>query len=100
MTKDEKNSALLTVVGAITIIPVMAVFHGWVLCVLWGWFLVALGAPAISIAHAIGLSLIGKLMLSHRSSKRDDETLAHVLAVGMLGALMALGIGWIAKGFI
>lgn len=34
------------------------IFNGWVLSVLWGWFIWPLGVKAISIPEAIGIFIV------------------------------------------
>lgn len=36
----------------------LAIFSGFVFTELWGWFIVPLGAPALSIAHGLGFMAV------------------------------------------
>lgn len=49
---------------------------GYVTSVLWSWFAVPLGVPAISLFHAVGLSLLVKVLANPIKSgkNRDDMT--------------------------
>jgi len=41
--------------------PYMALvyfLHAWVVCSLWGWFVVPFGLPALTYYHAVGISLL------------------------------------------
>jgi hypothetical protein len=48
----------------LAIVPVM-LFRGFVLSVLWGWFVVRLGVPPIGIVNAIGLSFLISFLTYH-----------------------------------
>jgi hypothetical protein len=66
--KKEKIMFLLIIFWIVAIIS-----EGYVLSVLWGWFMVpTLGLPGISLVQAIGISLIFAL-LTHRVQKEDFE---------------------------
>lgn len=43
---------------AVLAVPVLFLYTGWVTVLMWGWFAVPLGAPSITIAHALGLRLL------------------------------------------
>lgn len=89
----------LLIFGAIALLAFGAVWEGWVLSVLWRWFLVPLGAPALSIPAAIGVAIIVG-MLTHQSSKTDDEDWAAKISAIFLGPPMMLLVGWITKQFL
>jgi hypothetical protein len=83
------------------LLSVFTAWDGFVLMVLWGWFLIPLGLPAIGLSHAIGLStLIG--LVTHQmpsegpSSDRTERGLLWALVVPAI----SLFIGWIAKQFM
>lgn len=62
---------------------VATILHGVVLKITWTWFLVPLGLPVISVAHAIGIALIASYL-----TKNDDYAAAemetHILAAKYL----------------
>jgi ACR3 family arsenite efflux pump ArsB len=78
-------------------IPVL-LFRGFVLVHLWEWFVTPLGVQSISIAHAIGLSLIINLLLSQIARKADvdnGEEEWYVKAISnLIGSVVVSGIGW------
>ena len=80
---------------------VAAVLEGWVLTVLWGWFIVpAFGVPGLRIPYAIGLALLVG-MLTHRVRKEEHQPdTAHVLAHGLVMPFLYLGLGWFVKLFV
>lgn len=51
-----------------------ALIGGWALSELWGWFIVPLGAPAISVIHAVGLKLtIGFVTFKMKDLDEDRD---------------------------
>ncbi len=86
------------VVAAAAFLTGYALWSGFVLSILWGWFLVPLGVPAIGTAHAIGIAVV--MGMFHRNNaKRDDEGFAYI-GLALIGPLLALGVGYTAKGFM
>ena len=43
-------------------IPVLTVYNGWILSIVWSWFMVPLGLPTLSIAHGIGVICVMVLL--------------------------------------
>jgi hypothetical protein len=82
-------------------IAALSVLRGWVLSIIWGWFLVPLGLPAIGIAQAIAISLIASF-LTHQAGdkKREGKEIAELWAGLLLNPLLALGMAWIVKQFL
>lgn len=88
-----------------------AVLNGWVLSMLWVWFIVPFGVFPLSIAHAVGLSLVIRFLTFHANIKDmiegqldDDDTKAKKLA-GALGMtfifpLLVLFMGWVVTKFM
>lgn len=119
------------IVSIITIIIVFAVgimaaisfiLNGYVLSVLWGWFIVpTFGAPELGIVPAIGLVLVVGILThgtrgigdiaSYLKKNGEDENkdedlkacgkkLLEYCAVIILAPLIALLLGWIAHLFM
>lgn len=100
MTKDETQGCWL-ILFLTFLVPFGWALRGWVLFVLWGWFVLPLGAPAVTIPQALGLSVLSTLFLpntSHRQDKDERDTLTIVIDVtgrtlgAPLGSLLA---GWV-----
>jgi hypothetical protein len=96
-----------TVIAAIVAIPLVAVifavsciWSGWVLHVLWAWFVVPLfGLPALTVPYAIGLSLVSK-MLRGRGYSDKDESFWKSLMNAAIGPAIVLLVGWIVLKFV
>jgi len=74
--------------------------RGWVLAVQWEWFLVPLGAPAVGVAQAIGISIV-VAMLTHQptKSKDDDKSAQEILWLALINSIV-LSLFYLVLGFI
>ena len=98
--EDPQVCCLVTILSMVLITP-LAVLRGWVLSILWGWFLVPVGVRPIGIAHAIGVSiLISMLTHQHQSTKATTETMIKGVLIGLIGPLIALGMAAVAHWFM
>jgi len=108
MKKDD-----MTVLGCLGIIallvivvPASIIMNGWVLSIVWGWFIVPLfHFPELTIPYAIGISsVIGLFMHGRTSNQKDERTLSkkimRAFSAAFLAPLMVLGFGWIVLQFI
>jgi len=77
----------------------LTALRGWVLFVLWGWFLIPLGLPAIGIAHALGIQCIVSLMSMHSGPKTDKDT-GEIISISISVSLVWLLMGWIYTLFM
>ncbi len=92
--------ALATAI-VVPVLALVAIYGGFVLYVLWGWFIVPLGVPQIGIAWAIGISTVFHLIApSQPLPKTDDEHVWQNVAYVLLKPFIALAIGWTAKSFM
>lgn len=96
----------MIVVGGILItavlaafIAIIAVYEGVVLWIVWSWFIVPLGVPAITIPWAIGLSLVVGLLNNATLRPNDDAKWNHALDV-LMKPLIVLVCAWIVKQFM
>lgn len=88
--------AVLAVLGAMAFVGAVAIYGGFVLYILWGWFVVPLGVPPIGIAWAIGISAVSALLVPTPPSPTEDQRTEHLAGV-LAKPLIALAIGWVAK---
>ncbi len=100
-------TALIVVFGVITTIVGMLAFgvivNGYILSILWVWFLVPLGLPAISVAHSIGVAMVASwLTYQHQSTTQEDKdkALQNLAVVFIVRPLATLGIGYLVKQFM
>ena len=94
-SKTTVSESLLAILLALASVPL----NGWVLSILWLWFVVPLGVPAIGIAQAVGLAtLIG--MLRRGSLKSDDAEPLITAATLLVSPFLYLGCGALAHHFM
>jgi hypothetical protein len=64
---EKEDLGCLATIGLLAILPFVMVVDtlvsGYILYNLWGWFLVKLGLPVISMMHALGISLTMKMFV-------------------------------------
>jgi hypothetical protein len=77
-----------------------AMWSGYVLSVMWGWFLVPLGAPKIGVAHAIGIAGLVAMIAKNSNVSKDDESFIGMLSWVFFKPLITLAGGWVAKMFM
>ena len=81
------------------------ILRGWVLSILWKWFMVsAFGLPVLSVAAAIGVSIVVSLMTFQYVYTEDNRSegvkIASGLGVSIGAPLLILGMAWIIKQFL
>jgi hypothetical protein len=91
-------------VGAITIsiagLAAVLCWQAYIIAVLWGWFMLQFGLPAIGVAHAIGLRCIFLLFRGgYAMPKQKDKFWERWIAPFLIPAVV-LGIAWIAKRYM
>lgn len=74
------------------VIPSM-VWSGFVMQLMWAWFVVPLGVPAIGIAHALGLRLLAEWMTYQDRDLSDKNDLLESAIKSFLIPLLMLGLG-------
>jgi hypothetical protein len=95
-----KNSTIIKIVAtpfAIALILLLIIQQAWAVSVLWGWFIVPLGLPAIGIAAAIGLSVTMSALRGRRNGPGEKGWGS--LAKTVVQPWFCLGVGWIAKQY-
>lgn len=92
--------------GVLGLLAISAMWKGYVLTVLWGWFVApTFGLPVLALAPAIGMSLLVSFLTYQSdatktregsSAQRFAKSVAHELLVTAL----ALGIGAVVRQFM
>lgn len=106
MNEKEVKDLLGCILGilAILVSPLGYILNGWVLSLLWEWFVVSVfGVPALGIAQAIGLSIIIGFLTRHVSyAKADEDALKNLIKAyiaAFFSPLFTLGVAWIVHQF-
>ena len=90
---DEDAENAIALLALVAMVPLM-LLQGWALSLLWAWFVVPLGAPAIGIVHGYGLMLVVTLC-SQPGMK--PESLARWLSQAAARPLLFVAVGWLFK---
>jgi hypothetical protein len=98
--EDAQGVVFLLIFGMLGSMVASALARGWVLSVMWGWFLVPLGLPTIGIAQAMGVALTVAALVGRRGRPdKDKKPEEQIVAIGRdmkdvfieLAFLLALG---------
>lgn len=82
------------------------IWRGYVLSVLWGWFIVTtFNMQALSVTQAIGLSCVVSFLTYQFIREPEDkrgamEIMGHAIAMCTLHPLIALAVGWVVKSWM
>lgn len=81
------------------------IWKGYVLSVLWTWFLVGpFGWPSLSIPHATGIALIVGFLTHQDTAAKDErdkwEKITAAIVLTLVAPALALFSGWIVKAFM
>lgn len=94
---------LTFILFALTLFIFAVVLRGWVLSILWGWFMVPVfGLPHLSVVQAIGVAMVvGFLCHENTDTKKNEEKgFAWSLSMVAVIPLLSLFIGWIIHSFM
>lgn len=98
-----------TIAGCFTMIVFTIIGYlmsGWVLTVLWGWFITPVFTlPTLSLPCALGLSLIVNFLIHHPTNWKEIEQRGRAevikeVVLPFFRAGIALGLGWIILQFV
>lgn len=78
----------------------LTVLSGFVIMVLWGWFIVPLGLVPISLAHAIGIDLLVTFIVTTNASNSTQTLFWDRFIFAIALTLVALMGGWIVHLFM
>lgn len=92
----------MKLIGIIAIGLLSGVLSGYVLSVLWGWFISPVfGLPELSIMQALGLALIVTFLTGESSPKGEDtRSTGEIMIAVFLRLLFTLAIGFVFTLFI
>jgi len=89
--------------GVIAGIVIATIANGFVLKTLWVWFAVPLfPVPHLSIPQALGLSLVGEVLVGTTGVKKEGqpEEPGAAVVTAVLRPLVVLAVGWIVTWFL
>lgn len=97
---EDIEKGLLSILGCVALTVLNCIWSGYVLSILWKWFIVGLGAPAISVTEAIGLSLFVWAISPTIKPDLSKYKFMKVLMDSFFKILLALGIGYVVHLFM
>ncbi len=107
MGSKSSSNVFETMIVGILLVPILAVFQGFVMHKIWLWFIAEpFEVRVIGIAHMIGLSVcIGLIAQYFKDDDKDEDEDSDVLASKFMSKLAhslsysvcALVVAWIAK---
>lgn len=105
--RRSSRESVAGVFGALAVLVVAGgILRGFVLAVMWGWFIQPLGVPAIDVAQAIGIALIAAFLFQGKGATDDSngggfgEAFVGALATAILSPLFLLVLGWFIHLFM
>lgn len=102
--KDNDGTVYLACLGAVLVVPITLVISyglgGWVLSVLWGWFIVPLfDVSQITVLQAIGLTVVAGMFATRKADTKAEENPGKAILTSVLWPvaypLAALLVGWL-----
>lgn len=93
-------TALALLVGAIILLPLVSLLNGWVLSILWGWFVVpTLHLPPLTLFPAIGIALVAAFLIYVPSIEHPNDTMRKTIA-RVIGLTFGRSFSYLAFGWV
>jgi hypothetical protein len=105
---DDKSCAevILAIIAVPVLLVMSSIINGFVLTVLWGWFVIPLfSLPPLNIPQAIGISIIVSY-LTHRKTETEDKDegfwtkIISIFLYIILYPALVLCIAWVVQLFL
>lgn len=95
-------AAVLVVLGLI--LAGVYAYLGWAIMVMWNWFVVPLGVAELSIAHAVGLSMLWSLFALRlrydlTKSSRPKKEKYTAMSAYLVSPAVTVFFGWIVQNW-
>lgn len=90
------GGVLLVIVAVVAAV----LWWSWATVVMWGWFMVPLGLPALSIPQVAGISGLISLFKGPNTKKSEDKEWPEGLTLIVLSPAFILAFGWVALQFV
>ncbi|MNL15671.1 hypothetical protein D3C87_1366730 [compost metagenome] len=99
-TSEKFGLGVLKLLGWVALLAASSVWRGYVLSILWGWFIVsAFGLPPLTIPLAIGVSLIVGFLTIRHTKEEQLEMPVRIWLTAAMPALVLL-VGWVVTKFL
>lgn len=104
---DGCGMALLALLAIPVVLIVSSISAGFVLSVLWGWFVVPIfGVPGLTIAQAIGFSMVVNFLTyqynDNGSDKKEEKSkgIIYLISLAIARPVIVLAISYIVHLFV
>ena len=104
---DGCGVVLLALLAILLVLVVSSIANGFVLSVLWGWFVVPLfEVPSLTITQAIGFSMVVSFLTYqyNDSDKKEEKSLAerivYLILLAIMRPVIVLAISYIVHLFM
>lgn len=93
---------VLTFLGFLAVGAIAVLWGGYVLSILWGWFMIPVfGLPALTAMQAAGVKLTVRVITyTHRREEEKDDWLITSFVEATILPLVLLGLGWIIQHWV
>ena len=105
-TLERIRVILEKILGVCLLTAIIAILNGYVLSVLWGWFMAPIfGLPNLSIVSAIGVTIVIGYITKQPDNYVEewwlnfDENIATGAINAIVAPLFALFFGWVVHSF-
>jgi hypothetical protein len=93
------TTAVMFVTGIAVAVFVLIAMQAFTLYVLWGWFVVPLGVPPLTIAWSAGIMLVASMVRGYSPRKSEEGDGARVIGQAIFGCGYALALGYVIKHY-
>ena len=95
---------LFNLIGQLTVAILFAILQGFVLYMLWGWFVApAFSIPELTLVYAMGIMLVGRCFLGSlilKPEPKNDKTYREQIITAVVFNVVLLGLGYVLTFFI
>ena len=99
--KEIISKIALVLLTVCVLLPLSALWQGWAVSTLWGWFIVPVGAPEIGVVTATGFALVltALRMRRNKSGETTNSERFEAVAASIIIPPTLVFMGWIIKTF-
>ena len=100
--KKTKEEEIIESLGALILFIPSILFSGWVVMLLWGWFIVPLGMPEVGLALALGISVLVSAItpVNYHLMEKEGRSSFYKIVFNLIMNAVLLGFGFIVHLFM
>lgn len=93
---------VMSIVGMVAVGVLTVILNGWVLSIIWGWFIVPVFAVSpLGTAQALGVTIAARLVTNtDKYVKKEPLGVPEAVFISIATPFMALGFSWIVLQFL